>query len=239
MLRLLRDFRERHGHCNVPAHYKANLSLGRWVSAQRYKKKVGDLTDEQVRQLDDLGLVWSPSDIAWQKKFRLLEQFKEQHGHCNVPERWSEDRQLANWVQSQRHRHKKGKLPAERVRKLDALGFMWGVYGRREEADAPAPSAEEPEEPVEQGPAERLYRIGNGTYVQYDGNGTKPPELVRYVAAHGDYPPFIPLPQRSTTFFLGDRCARQRPVKWPGNGPLPESVMAFVLQNGTLPRHEE
>ncbi len=48
----------------VPTKYKENLSLGRWVSAQRKKYRnlqanLGKaLTPEKVQQLEEIGFVW-------------------------------------------------------------------------------------------------------------------------------------------------------------------------------------
>lgn len=35
----LRDFFEKHGHCNVPTKYRDNSALGRWMSTQRFQWK--------------------------------------------------------------------------------------------------------------------------------------------------------------------------------------------------------
>ena len=37
----------------------------------------------------------------WEAMFKRLQAFKRQHGHCNVPEVYAPDQQLANWVQLQ------------------------------------------------------------------------------------------------------------------------------------------
>jgi hypothetical protein len=52
--------------------------------------------------------------------------FKENQGHCGVPDRWSENPELGRWVANQRQTFRKGKLSEERVARLEALGFEWG-----------------------------------------------------------------------------------------------------------------
>ena len=105
---------------------------------------------------------------------------------------------------------------------------------RRSSSQQPA------EEPApDRRPEERLYCIRNSIYVQYDGNGERPRELETFmVANHGEYPPYIPLPARPTTFYLGERYTRERAIKWPGRGKLPDEVFDYVREHGTLPRHE-
>jgi len=229
----LRAYKRKHGDCKVPADYRDNPQLGRWVAAQRYKRKIGVLSETQVRTLDKLGFVWSASDEAWDAMFERLQAFKREHMHCNVPTHWSKNRSLADWVHSQRHRNKREKLPKERIRRLNEIGFCWSIYksgahGKKEE--------KEPRKPEHHAPEERLYYIGNGTYVQYRGKGRKPPELQRFVQTHhGELPPYIPLPKHPVEFRFGHPVHPRMKVRWQGKGKLPVKVMRYVQENGTLP----
>ena len=74
----------------------------------------------------------------WNDRFFELKDFKEKYGHCNVPKKYKENQQLANWVNNQRKRYqrsKKGKassMTQERIAKLNAIGFEWDashLYG--------------------------------------------------------------------------------------------------------------
>jgi hypothetical protein len=236
MLRTLAAFKSKHGHCNVPTDYADDPQLGRWVAAHRYKRRVGDLPAQKVRELDKLGFIWQPSDHAWEKMFRSLKEFKSKRGHCNVPEDWPKNQSLANWVQSQRHRRRKGKLPADRVKRLDGIDFLWAIYKTDRKKPPPAESAPvEPPETVPSTVAERLYAIRNGVYVQHCGRQKMPPEIEQYIAAHGELPPYIPLPTIPTVFALGIRYVREKMVRWRGKGPLPREVLLYVQKNGTLP----
>jgi hypothetical protein len=239
MLRALAAFKARHGHCKVPAHCAENPQLGRWVAAQRYKRKIGDLSDAAVRQLGRLGFIWVPSDETWARMCRSLAAFKKKHRNCNVPEHWPKDQSLANWVQSQRYRKKKGNLSPDRVKELEEIGFSWSIYKCAEEEDDAIlrkPSATDDD----QAPAgERLYVIRHSLYVQYSGKGALPRELDRYKADHkGELPAYIPLPNRPTTFYLGESFVREKKVKWKAKGPLPVEILDHVKRNGTLPRYD-
>jgi hypothetical protein len=232
MLRMVRAFRETHGHCRIPANYARNPRLGRWVAAQRYARKVGTLSDAEVKALDRLGFLWSPADEAWDAMFGALQAFVKKHGHCNVSRHGPAGEKLINWVQNQRHRRKAGKLSPARVRKLEALGFVWAAYGQ------PA-AQEEDADVVERTPRERLYVLGNGSYVQHDGRGKPPPRVERFAREHrGELPPYIPLPRSATVFHLGERYVREHQRKWKGSGPLPDEVLDYVRENGVLPPHD-
>jgi superfamily II DNA or RNA helicase len=56
--KLLQDFLRTNGHCNVPAYYKQNPALGKWVSRQRQFKKNHRLTTEREALLKKIGFVW-------------------------------------------------------------------------------------------------------------------------------------------------------------------------------------
>lgn len=142
MLKALKEFREREGHCRVPVHWKKNPQLASWVAVQRRHKKQGKLAAKRVAALDEIGFTWRVeqgsdgglgSNVAnflggaahWEAKYRDLEQYKDEHGNCLVPQRWREDRSLAGWVSGQRIKRNKGLLDPERERRLTALGFEW------------------------------------------------------------------------------------------------------------------
>lgn len=65
----LTEFRDFHGHCNVPKRYKPNIQLGNWVATQRnqYRKFMsGDapvnciMTELRRDLLEDIGFLWQP-----------------------------------------------------------------------------------------------------------------------------------------------------------------------------------
>lgn len=122
-------FKERFGHCNVETLWEEDLSLARWVTAQRTRRTKGALTDEQVARLDGLGFVWNwqeqSADENWLRWFQKLKLFKERFGHCNVDQHSEADAALGRWVSAQRTRRNNSKLYPERIRLLDELGFVW------------------------------------------------------------------------------------------------------------------
>jgi hypothetical protein len=56
-----------------------------------------------------------------------LQRYKQRFGDCNVPRRWRENPQLAQWVTDQRSSENEDKLPADRKNRLSELGFVWRV----------------------------------------------------------------------------------------------------------------
>ena len=110
--------------------------LGQWVDVQRSKRKQGKLTDDRIARLDAAGFTWGKprarpqENVGWDARFDQLAAYQREHGHCNPPklrERGADDplRKLAVWVSDQRGSKKRGRLSAERVRRLEDLGFLW------------------------------------------------------------------------------------------------------------------
>lgn len=60
--------------------------------------------------------------LKWEAMYQKLIEFKSKFGHVNVSSRY-EDKELANWVRTQRKAYKAGKLSQERYIKLIAIGF--------------------------------------------------------------------------------------------------------------------
>ncbi len=64
-------------------------------------------------------------DLNWEAKFWELNSFQGKFGHCNVPQHWPENPSLGRWVIRQRVR--KDKLSADRIDKLNGVGFVWSL----------------------------------------------------------------------------------------------------------------
>jgi hypothetical protein len=129
-LEKLKEFKVKHGHCDVPRTFE-KWGLGPWVSRQRTLKQNGRLDIRREEKLAAVGITWaSDFDERWDERFSKLRAFKQKHGHCNPPKDLSLD--LWQWVEYNRHRQKIGKMPPERKAKLDGMGFPWGniLYDR-------------------------------------------------------------------------------------------------------------
>jgi hypothetical protein len=240
MFKALTSFCKQQGHCKVPANWKKNPQLGRWVAMQRYRRKLGELTAKEIERLDKLGFEWSPTGRVWDAMFERLLKFKKSQGHCDVPSQWARDLNLATWVSNQRHRNKKGALDPERVKRLNAIGFAWAVYGKDKTRkvskgkDAPPETAQAKVPDTE----ERLYHVVS-EYIQYNGVGPLPAKLEKYIQQRGGvYPPYIPLPNRPLVFRMNGEHGGGRKIEWGGKGLLPADVRDYLNENGVLPPHD-
>ena len=77
-------------------------------------------------------------DKIWQVRFNELVKFKEQNGHCHVPQRYSPNQALGAWVHKQRQDFRKmdsGKVSSLnpfRIQALDSIGFQATASNRAE-----------------------------------------------------------------------------------------------------------
>lgn len=125
MFAALQEFRTEHGHCDVPAKWPRNPMLGLWLFKKRKLAKEGKLNAKLVKRLESLGVTLNPNEAQWEKMFVALREFKREHGHCNVPHLWPQDRSLGMWLAGQRQRKRKDKLDSSRAAKLEGLGVVW------------------------------------------------------------------------------------------------------------------
>jgi hypothetical protein len=95
---------------DVPLKCEGNISLGSFVNNQRteYRKfckgEPSSMTNEKIKDLEDLGFRWSvrESRTPWMKRLKELQVFKKEFGHVNVPKNWKGNPTLSYWVQKQR-----------------------------------------------------------------------------------------------------------------------------------------
>jgi DNA-binding NarL/FixJ family response regulator len=93
----------------------------------------------RIERLDKLGFVWNCSEKQWESQYSDLVKFQKVYGHCRVSTLSKTHAALGNWVRTQRVKQRQGKLSAERIRRLDLLGFTWDMPMPRRAADVEGP----------------------------------------------------------------------------------------------------
>lgn len=110
----------------MEAHYAAT---GEWMLPSKnsgaFHKSVvrgavlaDELSKRQKARLDAIGFdaEWTSRDATWTKHVATVKAFKEEHGHCNVP----------NLLKSKlRQAYKDGRLPMKYAVELEEMGFIW------------------------------------------------------------------------------------------------------------------
>lgn len=138
-IRALKQYREREGDCLVPRDHTEmvddiSVALYNWVSNVRMVKKGklrGALTDERIKQLDEIGFIWDTLLYEWENGLRHFDKYvKEHNGDVLVPEAYVDEEDgfhTGYWVRNKRSEFKNGKLEKNRIVQLEEKGFVWDV----------------------------------------------------------------------------------------------------------------
>jgi hypothetical protein len=124
----LKKFKEKYGHCDVPQKGPTEYrKLARWCGEQRKIKKRYPLKQhpDRIGQLNEIGFTWDVLDKWFEEKYRMLEKYFNEHGHCEVTP--LENKVLNKWCSHIRGDTAGGKrrLTPEMKMKLEKLNFRW------------------------------------------------------------------------------------------------------------------
>ncbi len=131
-------YREKYGDLNVPVKYvdEEGVALGGWLSDLRAWKSAGGrqmcLSADRIQKLNDLGMVWDVLDYYWERNYAAAYNYYREHRNLDVPPKFvTEDGiRLGTWVyrtRALRAGTANGTPPTkEQVRRLDAIGMVWG-----------------------------------------------------------------------------------------------------------------
>ena len=123
---------EREGHLDIPVRYvtEDGLRLGMWIQDKASRKD--SLSQEQTEALEAIGMSWDGRhDSRWDERFRLAEQYYQEHGDLEVPKGYMvQGVRLGRWVNALRSARVRPdschyRLDAERIRQLDSIGMRW------------------------------------------------------------------------------------------------------------------
>jgi superfamily II DNA or RNA helicase len=126
MYALLKQYHSANGHSDVPAKWNEDPKLAIWLSNQRQRRNKEQMSDEEFRLLDSLGVTWKSRDVGtWEDRLAEVAAFKAKNGHCEIPFKNPEYPKLGPFVITMRTKRNNGSLSADRIAKLDAIGFVW------------------------------------------------------------------------------------------------------------------
>jgi hypothetical protein len=130
----LEAYKSKNGNCLVPTVFltENRYDLGRWVQQQRQRYRIGKISSDRVQRLNEIGFVWvwDQNNADWDYAFTNLKIYGEQHGNYSVPRKYqcANGLRLGKWVQHQRDNFRSRKLPADRIQRLNEIGFLWDPF---------------------------------------------------------------------------------------------------------------
>ena len=142
---------EKHGSLNLAPKYvsPSGIRLGAWVENQRAYYLKGELSDDKIRRLEAIGMLWEGrNDRQWLRAYEAAARYFQQYGDLNIPYQYvsPEGIRLGYWVVRQRAAYKgwfsiekktnRKPLSYERKCLLDAIGMNWHEVERSEQLHA-------------------------------------------------------------------------------------------------------
>ncbi|MGK5532102.1 helicase associated domain-containing protein [Streptomyces sp. URMC 129] len=135
-------YRQQHGNLRVPLDYRepeTNAPLGRWISDQRSEYAAGrldadDMGRKRVKWLNELGMVWSAPDLAWEENLAAARAYYAEHGTLCAPQTAAmEGKAVGQWLTNLRRPGGLGKdaeRAARRAQQLAAIDPDWNPRQR-------------------------------------------------------------------------------------------------------------
>lgn len=123
-----------YGNLMVPIHYVAEdgTKLGAWLSNMRTARQEGRtqalLTDERIKRLDRIGMVWDVTSEQWERNYAEAVHYYNAHDDLMVPAAYLTESgfALGKWMRNLQRARRKGLLTDGQISRLDALDMVWG-----------------------------------------------------------------------------------------------------------------
>ncbi len=125
----LRYMEQNDGNPNAPLKYKTpdGFKLGYWQSSIRCRYKNGALAPEKIKKFENIGFIWNHLEAQFERGVKATLMFKDQNGNDpNAPHSYitPDGFKLGAWQRDLRVRIRKGKVAADKVKRLESLGFV-------------------------------------------------------------------------------------------------------------------
>jgi len=134
-------YKEEFGNPNALVNYITSngYSLGEWQAHQRIAYDKGKLDKEKINRLEEIGFKWkrlNKDEVAFERGIDETIKYREQFGFPNAPDIYkkSDSFQLGKWQAQQQRAYKNGHLSAEKIQRLEEIGFKWKRLNKDEAA---------------------------------------------------------------------------------------------------------
>ena len=132
-----KEYYETHGNLDVVKGYRTDdgFDLSQWLAYQRQSRKGNNsavLADEQIRMLDEIGMIWDKIDFKWEKGFKIAYDYYQEYHNLEVKQDLIyEEYNLGKWINMQRLAYnsesKRKSLSLSQIKRLDNIGMVWNA----------------------------------------------------------------------------------------------------------------
>ena len=134
---LAKNYYEVHGNLLINYDFKTidgstynknGYSLGSWLVNQRRNYRLGKLSKEIIKLLEDIGIVWNVIK-TFEESYQLALNYYNQYGNINLPNNYylEDGYNLGGFIYNQKILRRDNKLSDERIELLDKLGIDWSI----------------------------------------------------------------------------------------------------------------
>ena len=146
MYELAKSYYEHHGSLDIQQIFKTKNgyeydelgeNLGVWILNQRVGYKHGSLSEERIKLLLEIGIIFeNKHDIQWKKMYELAKSYCEHHGTLATPRSFKTKNgyeydelgeNLGVWISRQKVGYKSERLSEERIKLLLEIGMIFTV----------------------------------------------------------------------------------------------------------------
>ncbi|MCD7809773.1 MAG: Helicase associated domain protein, partial [Erysipelotrichaceae bacterium] len=120
-LNACREYYKEYGNLKVYGNvtYK-DIDIGQWLSRRRLDYSRGELSQEMIDELNDIGMLWQSSkEYRWQQKYNLVKQHYQQYHDFNM-----DDKSLNLWIKQQVNNYKLNLLTNNQKVLLDSINIQ-------------------------------------------------------------------------------------------------------------------
>ncbi len=134
----VKDYYNAHKNLQMPYCYNILnidgkiIKLKNWLDDQKKDYKNGKLSDEQMKLLDDIGLVVrTRNNISWDECYMLAKEYYDTYGNLKVPTNYKMTCKnggifnLYYWINKQKTSYRKNKLSETRIELLNKIKISW------------------------------------------------------------------------------------------------------------------
>ncbi len=113
-------------------------AFGAWLANQRNSRnnptKYHFLTDEQIKLLESIVMIWSVPEYKWQLAYGYAREYYEENGNLFVTLRYkmADGYSLGDWIRQQVEKYHGGTMDKEKIQLLEKIGKDWLFSNERE-----------------------------------------------------------------------------------------------------------
>ena len=84
--KLAKEYYETYNNLLIPSCYKVqDIKLGAWILYERQAYKNKSLSEEKIKKLESIGMIWENTlNYNWNKKYELAKKYYEKHNNSNI-----------------------------------------------------------------------------------------------------------------------------------------------------------